>query len=89
MEFMNRLYRYSEETGSLWNLEASPAEGLLIGLLEWIKNYILEYIHRAKMNHIIQTQLVAGDYTRYIRAIELQENCSLYTLEVQYTWISW
>ncbi|SNS07329.1 ribonucleoside-triphosphate reductase class III catalytic subunit [Anaerovirgula multivorans] len=83
MEFMNRVIQiFQEETGSLWNLEASPAEGASYRFARLDKKmYPKIYTQgEAEPYYTNSTQLPVG-YTKDIfEALELQERLqTLYT----------
>ncbi|MFZ5969393.1 MAG: ribonucleoside triphosphate reductase [Bacillota bacterium] len=83
MEFMNRVIQiFQEETGSLWNLEASPAEGASYRFARLDKKMYPNIFTQGKDEpyYTNSTQLPVG-YTKDIfEALELQEKLqSLYT----------
>ncbi|MDF2547492.1 MAG: ribonucleoside triphosphate reductase [Anaerosolibacter sp.] len=83
MEFMNRVIQiFQEETGSLWNLEASPAEGASYRFARLDKKMYPNIFTQGKDEpyYTNSTQLPV-DYTRDIfEALEKQEKLqSLYT----------
>ncbi|MBB6217197.1 ribonucleoside-triphosphate reductase [Anaerosolibacter carboniphilus] len=83
MEFMNRVIQiFQEETGSLWNLEASPAEGASYRFARLDKKMYSNIFTQGKDEpyYTNSTQLPV-DYTRDIfEALEKQEKLqSLYT----------
>lgn len=83
MEFMNRVIQiFQEETGSLWNLEASPAEGATYRFARLDKKMYPKIYTQGEDEHYYtnSTQLPVG-YTKDIfEALELQEKLqSLYT----------
>ncbi|MFT9495044.1 ribonucleoside triphosphate reductase [Anaerosolibacter sp.] len=83
MEFMNRVIQiFQEETGSLWNLEASPAEGASYRFARLDKKMYPNIFTQGKDEpyYTNSTQLPVG-YTRDIfEALEKQEKLqSLYT----------
>ncbi len=83
MEFMNRVIQiFQEETGSLWNLEASPAEGAAYRFARIDKKMYPKIITQGENEpyYTNSTQLPV-DYTKDVfEAVELQEKLqSLYT----------
>ncbi|AKL94273.1 anaerobic ribonucleoside-triphosphate reductase NrdD [Clostridium aceticum] len=83
MEFMNRVIQiFQEETGSLWNLEASPAEGATYRFARLDKKVYPKIYTQGKEEpyYTNSTQLPVG-YTKDIfEALELQEKLqTLYT----------
>ena len=83
MEFMNRVIQiFQEETGSLWNLEASPAEGATYRFARLDKKmYPKIYTQGAKEPYYTNsTQLPVGYTNDIFEALELQEKLQgLYT----------
>ncbi|RQD67947.1 MAG: ribonucleoside triphosphate reductase [Tindallia sp. MSAO_Bac2] len=83
MEFMNRVIQiFQEETGSLWNLEASPAEGTSYRFARIDKAMYPRIISQGKEEpyYTNSTQLPVGHTKDIFEAIEAQEN-----LQTQYT----
>lgn len=83
MEFMNRVIQiFQEETGSLWNLEASPAEGASYRFARLDKKMYPKIYTQGESEpyYTNSTQLPVG-YTKDIfEALELQEKLqTLYT----------
>lgn len=72
----DRLLKYQQESGSLWNLEATPAEGATYKLaMSDKKKYGSEYVYYTN-----STQLPTGFTDDPFLAIKMQENLqSLYT----------
>lgn len=72
----DRLLKYQQESGSLWNLEATPAEGATYKLaMSDKKKYGSEYVYYTN-----STQLPTGYTDDPFLAIKMQENLqSLYT----------
>ncbi|MTI68696.1 MAG: ribonucleoside triphosphate reductase [Firmicutes bacterium] len=83
MEFMNRVIQiFQEETGSLWNLEASPAEGAAYRFARMDKRMYPNIITQGDEEpyYTNSTQLPVGHTKDIFEAIELQESLqSLYT----------
>jgi ribonucleoside-triphosphate reductase len=83
MEFMNKVIRiYQEETGSLWNLEASPAEGTSYRFARLDKKLYPSIIAQGKDEpyYTNSTQLPVGCTDDIFEAIEKQEKLqTLYT----------
>lgn len=83
MEFMNRVIQiFQEETGSLWNLEASPAEGATYRFARLDKKMYPKIYTQGKEEpyYTNSTQLPVGFTKDIFEAIELQEKLqSLYT----------
>ena len=83
MEFMNRVIQiFQEETGSLWNLEASPAEGASYRFARLDKKMYPNIITQGKEEpyYTNSTQLPVGHTADIFEALELQEKLqSLYT----------
>ena len=76
MEFMNRVIRlFQEETGSLWNLEASPAEGTSYRFARLDKKLYPSIITAGKDEpyYTNSTQLPVGATDDIFEAIEFQE----------------
>ncbi|MDO4553279.1 MAG: ribonucleoside triphosphate reductase [Bacillota bacterium] len=76
MDFMNRVIRlFQEETGSLWNLEASPAEGTSYRFARLDKKLFPNIIAAGvdEPYYTNSTQLPVGATEDIFRAIELQE----------------
>jgi len=76
MEFMNRVIRlFQEETGSLWNLEASPAEGTSYRFARIDKKLYPNIISAGKDEpyYTNSTQLPVGATDDIFEAIEFQE----------------
>ena len=76
MEFMNRVIRlFQEETGSLWNLEASPAEGTSYRFARIDKKLYPSIITAGKDEpyYTNSTQLPVGATDDIFEAIEFQE----------------
>ncbi len=83
MEFMNRVIQiFQEETGSLWNLEASPAEGATYRFARLDKK-MYPKIHaqgEEEPYYTNSTQLPVGHTEDVFEALDLQEKLqSLYT----------
>ena len=83
MEFMNKVIQiFQEETGSLWNLEASPAEGATYRFARMDKK-LYPKIHtqgKDEPYYTNSTQLPVNYTTDIFEAVELQEKLqSLYT----------
>jgi len=83
MEFMNRVMQiFQEETGSLWNLEASPAEGTAYRFARLDKKMYPKIITQGtdEPYYTNSTQLPVGHTEDIFEAITLQENLqTLYT----------
>ncbi|RKD31246.1 ribonucleoside triphosphate reductase [Thermohalobacter berrensis] len=83
MEFMNKVIQiFQEETGSLWNLEASPAEGAAYRFARLDKRmYPKIYTQGDKEPYYTNsTQLPVGHTKDVFEAVELQERLqTLYT----------
>ncbi|QEK11043.1 ribonucleoside triphosphate reductase [Crassaminicella thermophila] len=83
MEFMNRVIQiFQEETGSLWNLEASPAEGASYRFARLDKKMYPNIFTQGKDEpyYTNSTQLPVGYTNDIFEAVELQEKLqSLYT----------
>lgn len=83
MEFMNRVIQiFQEETGSLWNLEASPAEGAAYRFARMDKRMYPKIITQGDEEpyYTNSTQLPVGHTKDIFEALELQENLqTLYT----------
>jgi ribonucleoside-triphosphate reductase len=83
MEFMNKVIRiYQEETGTLWNLEASPAEGTSYRFARLDKKLYPSIIAQGKNEpyYTNSTQLPVGCTDDIFEAIEKQEKLqTLYT----------
>ncbi len=83
MEFMNRVIQiFQEETGSLWNLEASPAEGTAYRFARIDKKMFPKIIAQGEDEpyYTNSTQLPVGHTKDIFEAIELQEKLqTLYT----------
>lgn len=83
MEFMNRVIQiFQEETGSLWNLEASPAEGAAYRFARMDKRMYPNIITQGEEEpyYTNSTQLPVGHTKDIFDAVELQENLqTLYT----------
>ena len=83
MEFMNRVIQiFQEETGSLWNLEASPAEGTAYRFARLDKKMYPKIIAQGtdEPYYTNSTQLPVGHTEDIFEAIALQENLqTLYT----------
>ncbi|KAB3525831.1 ribonucleoside triphosphate reductase [Alkaliphilus serpentinus] len=83
MEFMNRVIQiYQEETGSLWNLEASPAEGTAYRFARIDKKLYPRIFAQGKDEpfYTNSTQLPVDHTKDIFEAIDLQENLqTLYT----------
>ena len=76
MEFMNRVIQlFQEESGSLWNLEASPAEGTSYRFARLDKKLYPSIITAGKDEpyYTNSTQLPVGSTDDIFEAIELQE----------------
>jgi anaerobic ribonucleoside-triphosphate reductase len=83
MDFMNRVIQlYQEETGSLWNLEASPAEGTSYRFARLDKKLYPNIVTAGKDEpyYTNSTQLPVGATDDIFEAINLQEN-----LQTRYT----
>ncbi len=83
MEFMNRVIQiYQEETGSLWNLEASPAEGATYRFARLDKKMYPKIFTQGNGEpyYTNSTQLPVNHTKDIFEAVELQEN-----LQTQYT----
>ncbi|MCT4605580.1 MAG: ribonucleoside triphosphate reductase [Marinisporobacter sp.] len=83
MEFMNRVIQiFQEETGSLWNLEAAPAEGASYRFARLDKKLYQNIFTQGKDEpyYTNSTQLPVGYTEDIFEAIELQEKLqTLYT----------
>ncbi|MFZ7121907.1 MAG: ribonucleoside triphosphate reductase [Eubacteriaceae bacterium] len=83
MEFMNKVIQiFQEETGSLWNLEASPAEGAAYRFARLDKKMYNKIKTQGKKNpyYTNSTQLPVGYTADVFDAIKLQDKLqSLYT----------
>ncbi len=83
MEFMNRVIQiFQEETGSLWNLEASPAEGASYRFARMDKRMYPKIYTQGTSEpyYTNSTQLPVGHTKDVFEAIELQEKLqTLYT----------
>ncbi|SCY69490.1 ribonucleoside triphosphate reductase [Alkaliphilus peptidifermentans] len=83
MEFMNRVIQiYQEETGSLWNLEASPAEGTAYRFARIDKKMYPKIFTQGESEpfYTNSTQLPVDHTNDIFEAIELQEKLqTLYT----------
>lgn len=83
MEFMNRVIQiFQEETGSLWNLEASPAEGTAYRFARIDKKMFPKIFAQGQDEpyYTNSTQLPVGHTSDIFEAIELQERLqTLYT----------
>ncbi len=83
MEFMNRVIQmFQEETGSLWNLEASPAEGATYRFARMDKKIYPKIFTQGENEpyYTNSTQLPVGHTKDVFEAIDLQEKLqSLYT----------
>jgi len=83
MEFMNRVIQiFQEETGSLWNLEASPAEGAAYRFARMDKRMYPKIYTQgdAEPYYTNSTQLPVGHTKDVFEAFELQEKLqTLYT----------
>ncbi|MDR5659407.1 ribonucleoside triphosphate reductase [Serpentinicella sp. ANB-PHB4] len=83
MEFMNRVIQiFQEETGSLWNLEASPAEGTAYRFARIDKKMYPRLICQGtdEPYYTNSTQLPVGHTKDIFEAVALQENLqTLYT----------
>ncbi|QXM07200.1 ribonucleoside triphosphate reductase [Crassaminicella indica] len=83
MEFMNRVIQiFQEETGSLWNLEASPAEGASYRFARLDKKMYPNIFTQGNDEpyYTNSTQLPVGYTNDIFEAIELQERLqTLYT----------
>ncbi len=83
MEFMNRVIQiFQEETGSLWNLEASPAEGAAYRFARLDKAMYPKIITQGEDEpyYTNSTQLPVGHTKDIFEAVELQDKLqSLYT----------
>jgi len=83
MEFMNRVIQiYQEETGSLWNLEASPAEGATYRFARLDKKMYPKIFTQGNGEpyYTNSTQLPVNHTEDIFEAVELQEK-----LQTQYT----
>ena len=83
MEFMNRVMQiYQEETGSLWNLEASPAEGATYRFARLDKKMYPKIFTQGNGEpyYTNSTQLPVNHTKDIFEAVELQEE-----LQAQYT----
>lgn len=83
MDFMNKVIQiFQEETGSLWNLEASPAEGAAYRFARLDKKLYPSIITQGKDEpyYTNSTQLPVGHTKDIFEAIELQEE-----LQTRYT----
>lgn len=83
MEFMNKVIQiFQEETGNLWNLEASPAEGAAYRFARMDKRMYPKIFTQGKEEpyYTNSTQLPVGHTKDIFEAIELQEKLqTLYT----------
>lgn len=83
MEFMNRVMQiFQEETGSLWNLEASPAEGAAYRFARLDKKIYPNIFTQGKDEpyYTNSTQLPVGHTEDIFEALRLQEKLqTLYT----------
>ncbi len=83
MQFMNRVIQiFQEETGSLWNLEASPAEGAAYRFARMDKRMYPNIITQGEEQpyYTNSTQLPVGHTKDIFEAVELQESLqTLYT----------
>lgn len=83
MEFMNKVIQiFQEETGSLWNLEASPAEGAAYRFARLDKKMYGKIFTQGddEPYYTNSTQLPVGHTKDFFEALDLQENLqSLYT----------
>ncbi len=83
MEFMNKVIQiFQEETGSLWNLEASPAEGAAYRFARLDKKMYGKIFTQGDEEpyYTNSTQLPVGHTNDFFEALELQEKLqSLYT----------
>ncbi|MCT4593880.1 MAG: ribonucleoside triphosphate reductase [Anaeromicrobium sp.] len=83
MEFMNKVIQiFQEETGSLWNLEASPAEGATYRFARIDKKMYPNIFTQGEKEpyYTNSTQLPVGHTNDIFEAIELQEKLqTLYT----------
>ena len=83
MEFMNKVIQiFQEETGSLWNLEASPAEGAAYRFARLDKKMYGKIFTQGDEEpyYTNSTQLPVGHTKDFFEALELQEKLqSLYT----------
>ncbi|MBA1335523.1 MAG: Ribonucleotide reductase of class III (anaerobic), large subunit [Firmicutes bacterium] len=83
MEFMNKVIQiYQEETGSLWNLEASPAEGAAYRFARIDKKLYPKIFTQGNGEpyYTNSTQLPVNHTKDIFEAVELQEN-----LQAMYT----
>ncbi|MBS4539115.1 ribonucleoside triphosphate reductase [Clostridium sp. D2Q-11] len=83
MDFMNRVMQiFQEETGSLWNLEASPAEGAAYRFARMDKRMYPNIITQGEKEpyYTNSTQLPVGHTKDIFEALELQEE-----LQTRYT----
>ncbi|NBI05529.1 ribonucleoside triphosphate reductase [Senegalia massiliensis] len=83
MDFMNRVIQiFQEETGSLWNLEASPAEGAAYRFARMDKRMFPNIITQGEEEpyYTNSTQLPVGHTKDIFEALELQED-----LQTKYT----
>lgn len=83
MDFMNRVIQiFQEETGSLWNLEASPAEGAAYRFARMDKRMYPNIITQGDEEpyYTNSTQLPVGHTKDIFEALELQEE-----LQTRYT----
>lgn len=83
MDFMNKVIGiYQEETGSLWNLEASPAEGAAYRFARLDKKMYPSILTAGKdeVYYTNSTQLPVGHTQDIFEALELQE-----PLQTRYT----
>ncbi len=83
MEFMNRVIQiYQEETGSLWNLEASPAEGATYRFARLDRKMYPKIFTQGHEEpyYTNSTQLPVNHTEDVFEAVELQEE-----LQTQYT----
>lgn len=83
MEFMNRVIQiFQEETGSLWNLEASPAEGAAYRFARMDKKMYPKIFTQGENEpyYTNSTQLPVGHTKDILEAVKLQEKLqTLYT----------
>lgn len=77
MDFMNLVIKiFQEETGSLWNLEASPAEGAAYRFARLDKKMYSKIITQGDKEpyYTNSTQLPVGHTKDFFEALRLQEN---------------
>ncbi len=83
MEYMNKVIQiFQEQTGSLWNLEASPAEGAAYRFARMDKRMYPKIVTQGSDEpyYTNSTQLPVGQTKDVFEAIELQEGLqTLYT----------